>query len=130
MESDQEVVRQFADTLMRLVRDDSISDCDRLTEGRTKGPRGKRWGQALSDLTAKDAVSLLIPDIVDQVLFHLMDAIDNDRLPLFWENQDHSYVSLPLAGHGEMAGWVAMGKGGWIERFSNQRFNDYLSDLP
>jgi len=29
-----------------------------------------------------------------------------------------------------MAGWVAMGKGGWIERFSKQRFTDYLTDLP
>ncbi|HVC77493.1 MAG TPA: hypothetical protein VND96_13355 [Candidatus Micrarchaeaceae archaeon] len=72
----------------------------------------------------------MIPDIVDQVLLHLVDAIDNGHLPLSWQSQDHSYVSLALAGQSEMAGWVAMGKGGWIERFSKQRFNDYLSDLP
>ena len=130
MESDQAVVSQFADTLMRLVRDDSISDCDRLTDGRTKGPMGDRWRQALGDLRAEDAVNLLIPDIVDQVLFHLMDAIDNEHLPLAWQRQDHSYVSLARAGRSEMAGWLVMGKGGWIERFSKQRFNDYLSDLP
>jgi len=128
MESDQAVVSQFADTLMRLVRDDSISDCDRLA--RVRGPRGDRWRQALSDSRAADAVNLLIPDIVDQVLFHLMDAIDNERLPLAWQRKDDSFVSLALAGHGEMAGWVAMGKGGWIERFSKERFNDDLSDLP
>jgi hypothetical protein len=130
MESDQSVIRHFAETLMQLVRDESISDCDRLTDGRTKGPQGERWRQALSDLTAQDAVSLLIPDIVDQVLFHLLDAIDNDRLPLAWQREDHSYVPLTRAGHGEMAGWVAMSKGGWPERFSKQRFNDYLADLP
>ena len=130
MESDQGVVAQFADRVMQSVRDAAISDCDRLTDGRTKGPMGDRWRQALTDLTAKEAVSLLIPDIVDQVLFHLMDAIDNDHLPLSWQSQHQTSVSLALAGHGEMAGWVAMGKGGWIERFSKQRFNDYLSDLP
>lgn len=130
MESDQGVVSQFAGAVVQLVRDASISDCDRLRDGRTKGPRADRWRQALNDLTAKEAVSLLIPDNVDQVLFHLMDAIDNDHLPLSWQSQDHSHVSLALAGHGEMAGWVAMGKGGWVERFSKQRFNDYLSDLP
>jgi hypothetical protein len=130
MESDQGVIRQFAETLMQLVRDESISACDRLADGRTKGPEGEVWRQTLSDLTTPDAVSLLIPDIVDQVLFHLMDAIDNHHLPLAWQGQDHPCVSLALAGQGEMAGWVAMGKGGWIERFSKQRFNDYLSDLP
>ena len=30
-----------------------------------------------------------------------------DHLPLSWESQDYSHVSLALAGHGEMAGWVA-----------------------
>jgi len=130
VESDQLVIRQFADTLMQFVRDESISNCDRLADGRTRGPQGDRWRHALGELTAQDAVSLLIPDIVDQVLFHLMDAIDNDQLPLAWQRQDQSHVSLARAGHGEMAGWVAMGKGGWIERFSKQRFNDYLADLP
>lgn len=59
-----------------------------------------------------------------------MDAIDNDLLPLAWQRQEGSCVSLSIAGHGEMAGWVTMGKGGWIERFSQQRFFDYLADLP
>jgi hypothetical protein len=108
VESDQLVIRQFAETLMQLVRDQSISDRDRLADGRIRGPLGDRWRQALGELTAHDAVKLLIPDLVDQVLFHLMDAIDNEHLPLVWQRQDQSHVSLAQAGHGEMAGWVAM----------------------
>lgn len=76
-----------------------------------------------------DREVVLIADIVDQVLFHLADAIDNDLLPLAWKHED-SYFPLDAAGHGEMAGWIMSGKGGWIERFSNERFFDYLADLP
>ncbi len=129
MKSNDEMISQFAETLIRVVRDESISDCDRLAAGLTKGAIGARWRQVLDDSPARDAVGLLIPDIVDQVLFHLLDAIDNDQLPLAWQRNDHAYLSLVSAGHGEMAGWLTMGKGGWIERFSKQRFVDYLADL-
>ena len=130
MESHEGVILEFAKKLMLVVRDEAVADCDRLAGGLTKGSMGARWTQAINKLSAKDAVDLVVPDVVDLVLFRLMDAIDNDHLPLAWQRQDGRCVSLAAAGRGEMAGWVTAGKGGWIERFSKQRFFDYLADLP
>jgi len=127
---EKQVVREFAESLIRLVRDDSIESCDRIVNHLTRGPEADRWAHAVADLPAGDAVKLVIPDIVDQVLFHLLDAIDNGLMPLGWELQDGACVSLSQAGHGEMGGWLMSGKGGWLDRFSKQRYFDYLADLP
>jgi hypothetical protein len=94
-----------------------------------RGARGSRWTE-FADGRAVDALKALTPDVVDQVLFELLDAIDNERLPLAWRRRDGSYVSLAELGLGELAGWVMMGKGGWIDRYSAQRYFDPLADLP
>lgn len=70
----------------------------------------------------------LLPDVVDQVLFHLLDAIDNDRLPLAWLDGTSSRP-LEELGQGEMGGLLMMGDGGWIERYSSQRHFDPLAGL-
>jgi hypothetical protein len=74
-------------------------------------------------------LSAIIPDVVDQVLFHLLDAIDNGQLPVGWPQVDGSLVPLDQLGRAEMAGWLMMGKGGWVDRFSQERSFDPLVDL-
>jgi hypothetical protein len=71
----------------------------------------------------------LLPDIIDQTLFHLLDAIDNGQLPLGWKHNDGSFRDLGDLGQGQMGGWLMMGTGGWLDRFSRQRFFDPLQDL-
>jgi hypothetical protein len=130
MTSTNRDVEEFAQRLVEFVRDQSVEASDRLLRGKTMGPLGDRWRAAAEDETARDAVNLLIPDVVDQVLFHLLDAIDNDHLPLLWPGSEGAAIGLSSAGLGEMAGWYTMGRGGWIERFSRQRYFDALADLP
>lgn len=120
---------EFAERLVQQVRDKTIIACDQLAAGEVRGPLGSRWRQA-SGMNGAAALFALIPDIVDEVLFHLLDAIDNGQLQVGLRRTDGSFASLEELGQGEMAGWIAMGKGGWIERYSDQRYFDPLSDLP
>jgi hypothetical protein len=123
-------LRRFAELLVRLVRDQAIAACDRLAAGEVRGPRGEYWQARTADPAARDLASALIPEVVDEVLFQLLDAVDNGQLPIAWRStEDGSWVSLEELGQGEMAGWVTMGKGGWLDSFSGQRYVDHLGDL-
>lgn len=126
MMDDAAELARFASALMR-IRDRSISECDRLAAGQIVGPSGQRWRSVLSDRTAGEAVHELIPDIVDHVLYDVLDAIDNDELPLSWRAADGSVEPLSEVGQREMAGWLR-GPDSWRERFSSQRFSDPVAD--
>jgi hypothetical protein len=119
--SQDNYLRQFGERLVRLVRDRSISASDwRLAGG---DPVGQRWAQLIPNDDARRAMAAIIPDIVDQVLFELLNAIDNDELPLAWRTTDGSFADLSELGAGEMAGWL-MGKApSWRHDFSTERIS-------
>lgn len=129
MTSEAPKIEEFADLLIKLVRDEAIDASERLADGRTKGRRAERWREVIDRSSARDAVEALIPDIVDHALFYLLDAVDNDSLHLAWHRDDGSWVGLSELGRGEMAGWLMMGKGGWIDRFSTKPYFDPSPDL-
>jgi hypothetical protein len=121
---DRVELQRFAQLLMLLVRDQSIKSCDALAAGRMGGEHGKRWRDLLADSRTRAAVQELIPDIVDQVLFQLLHALDQGDTPLAWQRPDGSYVDLYDLGRSEMAGWlVARDAEGWRARHSSQRWS-------
>ena len=121
---DRDELQRFAQMLMLLVRDQSIKDCDALAARRMGGEDGKRWRDLLADRRARAAVQELIPDIVDQVLFRLLNALDQGDMPVAWQRADGSYVDLYDLGKSEMAGWlVARDAEGWRARHSLQRWS-------
>jgi hypothetical protein len=117
-------LEQFAELLVRNVRDAAIRQIDRARADR--GPLGDRWRQA-EQLSAPDAIHELTPDIVDEVVFHLLDSLDNDRLPLAWLSDDGEAVQLSELGSAELGGWYAGGE--WRSRFSSERWTDLFPDL-
>ncbi len=92
------------------------------------GPDGERWRSLLGCHDPRKVLEELIPDIVDQVLFELLNAIDNGDLVVGWRQSDGSFVNLTDIGLCEMAGWL-MGSPGWRHDYSSQRFFDPLADL-
>lgn len=130
MSSAEPSIDDFAALLIREVRDEAIDACDSLLSGHTRGVRADRWNETLTSENTADTLAELIPDIVDQVLFNLLDAVDNERLQLAWKPDGTSWIDLSVLGRGEMGGWVMSGKGGWIDRFSAKRFVDPFPDLP
>ncbi len=123
-----EPLSEFAQRLIESVRDSAIRSCDALIQGSAAGPLEDRWRALLGSATTPEAMHELLPDVVDQVLFHLLDAIDNDVLPLAWL-EGASPLPLEELGQGEMGGLLMMGAGGWIDRYSTQRHFDPLPGL-
>jgi hypothetical protein len=114
-------LQRFAELLMRLVRDKSIAACDTRAAGRIGGPTGQRWKAQITDERTREAVRALIPEIVDAVLFRLLNALDQGDLPLAWQAEDGSFADLYTLGTSEMAGWFMAGDG-WRAQYSSQRF--------
>jgi hypothetical protein len=127
MTDDKPDLDGFAESLIRDVRDRAIADCDRLSSGASVGPSGRYWAAALQQDAATCAYRL-IPAIVDQTLFALLDAIDNQRLGLLLANDESECRSLDEPGLGELAGWLVGAEDSWRKRFSRERFFDSFND--
>lgn len=125
--TDDRQLSEFATQLMMLVRDRSIASVDRATEG-TLGPKGERWNRALRDDQVRQAVRELAPDIVDEVLFQLLEAVDEGELQISFTDSSGTTTPLETLGNGELAGWLMM-SGGWRQLLSAERSHDDFSDL-
>jgi hypothetical protein len=84
---------------------------------------GERWDMALKNATAREALTTLLPDIVDETIFALLDAIDNGVLRLTYASSAGDSIDLTDSALGEMAGWF-MGNDGWRNHYCQERFFD------
>ena len=122
-------IQEFAKLLIEQVRDVSIKSCDQALNPNSKDPVAKRWRQAAEAQNGlKGIASVMIPDVVDDVIFNLLDAIDNGHLKLTFTTSNGKQIDLQKDGLGELAGWH-MGSGGWRAMYSKERSADDFSDL-
>lgn len=71
---------------------------------------------------------MVIPDIVDSALQHLLHAIDEGQLRLKFIASSGREVDLTTAGGGELNGWY-MGIDGWLAKYAKERYADDLAYL-
>jgi hypothetical protein len=121
-------IEEFARILVQHVRDSAIQSSDMQLRTDVDGPIAMRWKDAARDGTAGSVLTVAIPDIVDDVLFYLLLAIDQEVLSLSFVASNGKIVSLPADGLGELGGWY-MGSGGWRAMYSKERFVDDFADL-
>lgn len=88
----------------------------------------KRWKKAASDGSPEEFARVLIPDVVDSTISHLLGAIDQEVLRLSFTSSSGKPVDLTKVAYesGEMSGWYR-GRGGWREKYSKERFIDDFS---
>lgn len=113
---------RFAELLVQQVRDAAIEACDSMLQPHADSFRARRWRKACQ---SPECIREVIPDIVDDAIFALLLAIDNEVLSLRYVSPDGSSVDLAELGNGEMAG-AYLGDDGWRKRFARQRFHDYV----
>ena len=115
------VLDSFAKALVE-ARDASIRSLDGgllAARGGNKALWARRWRDAERAGKLPEA---LIPECVDSALFYLLDAIDNGRLRLRFE--DESGEEIDLGESQELAGWlIGESPDAWRQRFSKERLN-------
>jgi hypothetical protein len=121
-------IEEFAKLLMERVRDASIQSNDRVLLPTAQHALAKRWARAARDQSPVDFARVLIPDVVDDTIFYLLQAIDDGSLRLAYTASNGTTVDLTQQGLSELAGWFA-GSDGWREMYSKERFVDDLGDV-
>lgn len=121
-------IEEFAKIIVQRVRDATIQSSDRELQPSAGSPVAKRWREAARDGTAETVANVLVPDIVDDTLFYLLQAIDQGLLRISFSASNGKIVDLGAAGLGELSGWY-MGSGGWRAMYAKERFVDDFSDL-
>lgn len=121
-------IQELVKSLIQQVRDASIRSCDQALNPNSMDPVAKRWRKSADSKNLKGVATVLIPDVVDEVIFNLLDAIDNGHLKLTFTASNGKRIDLPKDGLGELSGWY-MGSGGWRAMYSKERFADDFSDL-
>lgn len=114
-------IEEFIGLLIEHVRDPAVGSCDSVLESTT--PMAKRWKKAGATATS---LRTLIPDIIDNAIFHLLNAIDNSDLHLKFTNKNGHTVNLSKEGKFELAGEYMSGK--WRAQLSKERFADDADD--
>ena len=118
-------IEEFANLLMRHVRDRAIASCDLLRNPACNSVDAMRWRRHQQSGLTDDLLGEVIPDCVDTALFYLLNAIDEGVLQISFKGSSGRMVDLVATGESELAGWSTMGgKEGWRARFSEERFND------
>lgn len=117
-------IEEFAKLLVTQVRDASIQSNDDVLDA--QHVIAKRWRNSLRRGDVKSIAKILIPDIVDETVFQLLNAIDQGILNVTFKASNGKVVNLSEEGLGELGGWYM---GSWRELYSKERYVDDFSDL-
>src|SRR6185436_13215974 len=112
-------IEEFAETLVRCVRDAAIRGCDTRLRPVARGKRSLIW----QDLGLTEAMQeTLLADVVDEALFQLLDAIDQGQLRIKYVASNGTEVDLNSSG--ELGGRY-LGPGGWRAQYSKERLHSF-----
>jgi hypothetical protein len=116
-------IEELGRLLVQHVRDAAIRNCDASLRANANSPVARRWREA-----GAAAISVAIPDVVDEVVFCLLQAIDQGAISLELTASSGRKVDLTEDGFGELSGSY-MGSGGWRAQYSRERVVDDFADL-
>ncbi|HZZ72355.1 MAG TPA: hypothetical protein VFE24_08880 [Pirellulales bacterium] len=121
-------LEEFAKILVEKVRDIAIQSNDRTLSA--NHVIAKRWKEAAVNSSPEAFAKVLIPDIVDSTISHLLSAIDQELLRLSFTASNGKSLDLTTVAteFGELSGWYKGGRG-WLEKYSKERLIDDFSDL-
>jgi hypothetical protein len=78
-------IEEFAKLLIQKVRDKAVQSSDRRLRAGINHAVAKRWRHAASGGSDLESIgAVLAPDIIDDTIFHLLQAIDDGRVLPCW----------------------------------------------
>lgn len=121
-------IDEFAELLVRHVRDVAIQSCDQQLKPDVQSPIAKRWRESAAAAGGEVPPNTVIPDCIDETISALLLAIDQGIVQLSFKSATGAVLDLAEDGQGELSGWY-MGSGGWRAEYSKERFVDDFADL-
>ncbi len=116
-------VEEFAELLIKCVRDKAIRSCDLLRDLDCNSADAKRLRERLESGQIDQFVAETITDCVDDTLFQFLNAVDQGILKLSYTSASGKTIDLTEDGLSEMSGWYMNGVDGWRNKYSKERFN-------
>ena len=124
---EKRLILEFAEKLIKNVRDNTIRSCDSQLSKESNSPVAKRWRELADSGKLEELQRTLITNCIDDTLFHLLEAIDNKKLNISYLSNNGENINLSEKGLGELSGSYASND--WIEQFTDERFSDDFDDL-
>lgn len=118
-------IEEFGRLLVEWVRDRAIKNCDKRFRAEARYSSALAWKNMARDEAVHKAMLTIIPDVVDETLFCLLSAIDQEVLRLSFVSQKGESEDLIKSGMGELAGWYLTDEG-WAARYSQERLTPDL----
>ena len=125
-------IDEFGKLLVEKVRDVVIQSCDRGLGPDAHSVVAKRWRKVMRHATPESFAKEIIPDIVDDTISVLLDAIDQELLQLSFTASTGETVDLVSVARsdGELSGSYGPGtSSGWVAQHSKERFAHDLYDI-
>lgn len=116
------VLDRLGEILITRVRDKTISDWDKILDGRMKGATAERVRAEIgaADATSASLCRRMIPRIVDTTIHHLLWTLEQEESIKLSFEFEGTVVSDACAESDGLSGELYGGHG-WIARFSNER---------
>ncbi len=112
-------------SLMKYVRDETISTWDRMIDGKMKGLTAQKVKEKVSGLSEEqlEILKWIIPKIVDQGLHNVMVMFEECEELFLGVNRDSEEMEDIKEESDGLAGELYT-EDGWITRFSNERYDE------
>jgi hypothetical protein len=113
-------LEEFGKLLVKHVRDRAIQSCDTRRHPDAKSVSALRWMETIKRGDIASILDMVIPDIVDDTIFFLLNSVDQNLLPLWFKASNGTTINLD-DGNGELAGWYLTDEG-WCAKYTHERF--------
>ena len=112
-------------SLMKYVRDETISTWDRMIDGKMKGLTAQKVKEKVSGLSEEqlEILKWIIPKIVDQGIHNVMVMFEECEELFLGVNRDSEEMEDIKEESDGLAGELYT-EDGWITRFSNERYDE------
>jgi hypothetical protein len=118
-------LEEFGKILVEWVRDNAIRSSDRRFGSDGATVVAKRWREASRNGATEEFVKVLIPDVVDDTIFYILQAIDQGVLKLSFRGPGGRVVNLANEGLGKLARTYMTD---WRVMYTKERYADDFSD--
>lgn len=115
------VIDEFAEKLVKCVRDHSIESFDAVRVENKNSPTTRAFLANCGD-NLENVIDNIVPLVVDSTIFHFLSSVDNGDINIMYKSDAGEMINLGISGMAELGGhYLDDDKDGWKAKFSQLR---------